>query len=373
MRKIAVVLASLNVGGAESRMMDLLKVIDSNEFKFVFILLNKDPNQFYEAEAVHYGADIIKLNSPRCISIFRHIKELKDVFKAGQYSAVHANTSYHSGLVAFSAFLSKIKVRIVHARTNGLRNGSLKGKISEALGKVLIRLFATDRLAISPESAKYLYGNNKNVRIVPNAIDLEKYSSITSAEQNRIKEQIGVSPDCKIIGHVGRFDDAKNQMFLISVFKEMLNMNEKLVLILVGNGDKWEECKSISKALDIDKQIRFLGERKDVPALMGLFDVFVFPSKYEGLGNVAIEAQAAGTPCLCSDRVPASVDMGIGLVKFISLDEPTGEWASQINKMLKQKKADHDLVYESFIKREYTLNKSLEILCSIYGRGKAYE
>ncbi len=373
MKKIAVVLTSLNAGGAESRMIDILKVIDSSKYKIDFILLNKDNNQFYEREALENGSKIIKLSSPRKISLFGHLRELISTFKKGKYTAVHSNTSYHSGLVVLSAFFSGIKIRIVHARTSELRNRNIKRKVLEYIGKCLIRIFATDRLAISTECAKYLYGNKLNVRIVPNAINLERYSLVTNEDIINIKMNLNVPKTCKIIGHVGRFDDAKNQSFLIHVFQKLLAHNDNYILVLVGKGEKILECKELAQNLSIEKKIRFLGERKDIPVLMRIFDVFVFPSKYEGLGNVAIEAQAAGTPCVCSDSVPRSVDMEIGLVEFISLNNSLLEWVEVIEKLISITKVDFKTIQDCFLKRDYTLSKSLEILCSIYDRGKEYE
>ncbi len=373
MRRISVVLASLNAGGAETRMLDVLKAIDQKQYKLDFIVLCMNVDQFYEHEILEHGGTIIKLHSPRQISIIKHVKELRSVFKKGHYAAVHANTSYHSGLIVFSAFLSQIKVRIVHARTTKLRNANFQGRISEVLGRALIWLFATDRLAISKESAKYLYGKKNKATIVPNAIDLEKFISVTEEERNQVKEQISIPKGSKIIGHVGRFDDAKNQAFLIRVFCELLTKRADAFLVLVGNGNTWEGCRDLARLLKVDNKIKFLGARKDIPILMNLFDVFVFPSKYEGLGNVVVEAQAAGTPCICSNNVPSSVDMGIGIVEFISLDRPLGEWALLTEKMMERNKVDRNLVQECFLRREYTLTKSIEILCAIYDKGKEYE
>ena len=347
-------------------MVDILKNIDRNQYELDFIVLSDDKNQFYESEVKSYGAKIIKLSKPREVSILTHIKEIKKAFSDGHYSVVHCNTSYHSGIVLMVAFFSGIKVRIAHARTNSVRNNSLKNVLLTHIGKTLIRLFATERLAISQECSDFLFGNNTRAIIVPDAIDIIRFSNVSPQTVSDTRKNLGIERDTVIIGHVGRFDNAKNQDYVIKVFKAFHNDHLNSKLLLIGDGELRNDCQRTAKEIGLIDDIDFLGIRKDVETYMKLFDAFVFPSKYEGLGNVAIEAQAAGVPCICSTNVPRSVDMGMGIVTFLSLDAGINSWKDEIQNAIGRKIKEPSIIINAFSQKNYTMDKAMMLLCKAY-------
>ncbi len=100
-------------------------------------------------------------------------------------------------------------------------------------------------------------------------------------------------------GHVGRFVAQKNHTFLIDVFKEFLEIMPNSKLVLIGNGETKEDIMRKIVELKIEKNIILLENIKNVNEYMQAFDLFLFPSLYEGLGIVLIEAQAAGLKCFC--------------------------------------------------------------------------
>lgn len=372
MKKVAVVLASLEVGGAETRMLDILKNIDRKQYQLDFIILSDDENQFYESEVESYGAKVIKLNKPREISIFTHIRQLKSVFYEEHYSVVHSNTSYHSGIVLMIAYISGVKTRIAHARTNNIRHNNLKNVIMTLIGKTLIKLFATDRLAISQESARFLFGNNKKVKIVPDAININRFCYVSPQIVSLTREKLCIDKDTKIIGHVGRFDSAKNQEFVIRAFEAFHNEYYNSKLLLIGDGELINQCKKLAMDIGLKDDIMFLGRKSNVETFMHLFDVFLFPSKYEGLGNVALEAQAAGIPCICSTNVPQTVDMGMGLVSFLSLNMDMECWKDEIKKVIGQKITEPSIIFNAFSQNNYTIEKAIKLLSEVYSGGMKY-
>ena len=131
------------------------------------------------------------------------------------------------------------------------------------------------------------------------------------------------------IGHVGQFRREKNHCFLIRIFHEVLQADPNCVLVLVGKGAEMDSAKALAQELGIEKQILFLGARGDIPRLMQAMDVFVLPSIYEGLPVTMVEAQAAGLPCLISDRVPIECKITED-VHQIPLEAPLSRWAESI-------------------------------------------
>jgi glycosyltransferase involved in cell wall biosynthesis len=121
-----------------------------------------------------------------------------------------------------------------------------------------------------------------------------------------------------------------NNIFLIDVFSELAKMNDKAVLLCAGEGELQESIEAKVARLGIGDKVKFLGVRKDTTRLYQAMDVFVFPSLYEGLGIVGIEAQAAGLKMVCSDGIPDIARITDG-VNALSLQKEPYEWAKKIN------------------------------------------
>lgn len=326
--KVLQVFASLNVGGAESRMMDIYRCIDKKKCTFDFVTMQQEA-QYFEEEIKKYGGDIYKIASPRECGIFNHIVQLRKCMRMKKYDAVHAHTSYHCGIVMLAAKLEGIPVRIAHARTTGSKQ---KGRLKELLlriGRILILAMATKRFAISKEAGEHLYGKFE-FEVIPNAIDTRKYQITTESDIVRLKKELNIPENFYVIGQIGRFDSMKNHIFTVNWFSQYVKLMPKSFLVMVGDGPLVLEIKELVKKYEIENQVLFTGVRGDVPDLIHIFDVMIFPSLYEGLGGVVLEAQAARIPVVESDTVPAASDLGLGLVKRCSLNDSFEQWNVEI-------------------------------------------
>ncbi|MYL49354.1 glycosyltransferase [Halobacillus litoralis] len=367
--KIVHVFATMNTGGAESRIMDVYRKINKNDVQFDFIVMENNIH-YYDSEIRELGGKKIVVTNPRK-NIFKHIYDLFKVFKTyGDYQAVHSHTSYHSGLVCLIARTAGIKYRISHARTTSTKsNKSILKKIFINLGRILIRRNSTSLLAISKNAGNYVFGenavNNGDVNVVPNAIDVERYLN-TSKDEN-VQEELGITEGQLIIGQVGRFSHMKNHKFTIKVFKSIINEGIEAKLILVGDGNLKGEIEALVEKEGLKKQIVFLGVRKDIPQIMKQLDVLIMPSTYEGLGGVVIEAQAAGTPCVVSQSLPDEVDMGLNLVEFVSLDQSLEEWIKAIKNQSIKPTTNKYNIKQNFTKKGMLLETEIKDLFQSYG------
>ena len=166
------------------------------------------------------------------------------------------------------------------------------------------------------------------VTIMPNAIELDKFR-FSNERRQQIRYELGLS-DKYVIGCVGRFSFQKNHEFLIEVYNELLKKKPDSILLLIGRGELEEDIKRKVKNYNIEKSVLFLGVRNDVPDLLNAMDVFVLPSRFEGLGMVYVEAQVNGLPCVASDGpVPKEVNIAGG-VTFLSLQETAEFWCEYI-------------------------------------------
>ncbi len=139
-----------------------------------------------------------------------------------------------------------------------------------------------------------------------------------------------------------------------------------ICLVLVGDGELRSSIQKLVEEKGLNKYIKFLGIREDIPELMNMFDVFVMPSLYEGLPVTLIEAQAAGTPCVVSDNVTREVDMGLNLVEFVPLDSPVETWIEKIIEKAGKKCRNLDKIREVYRKRKYDVDETVKDIMEIY-------
>jgi glycosyltransferase EpsF len=226
-------------------------------------------------------------------------------------------------------------------------------------------------LAISYKAGEYLFGKKafleNRVHVVPNAIDLIPYSNIEDLDVWSYRENMGIPESQLLIGHVGRFNHMKNHEFLLRLLKEMRDQGIDVRLAFVGDGELRVDMEREAENLGIRSFVHFLGIREDVPNIMRVFDVFIMPSKYEGLGGAAIEAQAAGTPCVLSTSLPDEVDMGLDIVRFISLESPLERWIEAIEHQSNIARPQRTEIARRFKERKFTIEAEIESFLYYYG------
>lgn len=174
----------------------------------------------------------------------------------------------------------------------------------------------------------------KDTIIIKNGIIVDKFA--ISTPKQKIMKKFGIKKSALVIGHIGRFSEVKNHRFLLTIFESFLKINQRAVLILVGDGELRTTIKQLVTEKNLDDKVYFLGIRSDIAELLHIMDVLVFPSYREGLPISLIEAQAAKVPCLVSDTVTSEVKIS-NLIHFESLDNSADEWANAINRILLDK------------------------------------
>ena len=180
-------------------------------------------------------------------------------------------------------------------------------------------------------------------------------------------QELQLSEDVITIGHVGKFSPSKNQMFILQILERLVREDNRFTALLVGDGPLKKQIETEAEKLGILKNIRFLGVREDIPRLMRAFDVFLFPSLFEGFGIVTVEAQSVGTPCVLSDTVPKSTDMGLGLVKYINLDENLEVWCEEIKKALLIERPRSSRIIAQISKKGYNIQHNVSDWLHLYG------
>ena len=334
-KRILQVVSSMNRGGLETYIMNLYRHIDRSKVQFDF-LVHTTKHCAYDDEIRNLGGKIYSVTS-RGKSILRNKLELHEFFKTHkEYDTIHIHISCPTYIAPIVyAKRNGVKKIIVHSRNNVGAKGKFHD-ICRFLNKPRIKKYATHYFAISNLAADNMYHKNisrEQIKIIPNAIDSEKFifSKDIRAERRRA---YGVE-DKFVVGHVGRFAEQKNHMFLLETFKEIYEQCPNAVLMLVGEGSLEDKIRAKAQALDIEEAVLFMGTFPDVENVMQAMDVFLCPSLFEGFGRVLLEAQASGLPTFTSKRVVPDIIKVTELLEFISLEESPKVWAEHVLKYQK--------------------------------------
>lgn len=324
MKKIKILYINGNVmkrGGIESYMMNYYRHFDHNKIQIDFVVLGFEKGA-YDDEIEALGGKIYNIPK-KSKNYLGYLKGLNKIFVTGEYRIVHSHLDAMSMTVLKQAKKSNVPIRIAHSHnTQHLTRNLIKLLINERARKK-IKNYATHLFACSEPAGIWLYGNKAfeegRVSIIKNAIDIDKFI-FDKQKRKKIRKEFGLSEDEFVIGHVGRFEYQKNHRFLLETFASVVKLLPNAKLVLVGDGDLREKIENKIFKLNIQNNVILSGTREDVNNLYNLFDVFVLPSHFEGLGIVAIEAQANGLPCIVSDVVPREAKVTEN-IKFLSLND----------------------------------------------------
>ncbi|MBT2679828.1 glycosyltransferase family 1 protein [Bacillus sp. ISL-35] len=359
-------------GGAETLLMNVYRNLDRSKLQFDFIVHRADQGD-YDNEIRQLGGKIYNVPSLGNFGPVSYVKKLAEVMSSKFYIAVHSHTDYQSGFPALAAKIVGIPHRICHSHSNNWpMNDSFKQKLLLKGFQALIKFSATQYCSCSQEAGVFLFGQqavDKNqVTILKNGIDLSQYLDETITKTSVIRE-LGLDQDAKIIGHVGKFSKSKNQIFILKVLKQLVNKDKRYVVLLVGDGPLKEKIEQEAENMGLSKHVRFLGVRSDIPRLMKAFDVFLFPSIFEGFGIVTVEAQISGTPCIMSDSVPISTDMGLGLVKYLKLEENPEKWGEGVEKAINMQRPEKDTLVKALSDKGFSIQQNIEEWMKLYRVG----
>jgi glycosyltransferase involved in cell wall biosynthesis len=360
----------MNLGGAETFIMNVYRKIDRKQVQFDFAVHSSEPGH-YDEEIRNLGGRLLIIPNPK--SLIMHVMELRSVIRnQGPFQAVHSHVHYFSGFVLREADKLGVPVRISHSHTtHDERLNSFVRTLYRKWMRKLIRRHATVRMGCSDTACHSLYGRHafqdQNVQVVANGIDLPNFIEKT-AHKRDLRLQLSLPQERILIGQIGRFDPVKNHQFTLEIFRTALQLNPKLHLVLIGEGQLRLQMEQATKDLDIEDNVTFYGVTNDIPNILHALDLLIMPSIFEGLGLALIEAQAAGVPVVCSDGVPTEADMSLGLMKRLNLSENRQKWAEALLEQLNGKVPESDIRYQVIKVKGFDIQASTEKLRVIYAK-----
>ncbi len=331
--RVLQVIHGLVPGGIETWLVNVLRSIDRDRFQIDFVTSAEEPC-FYDDAVRQLGAKIHFCPAPR--SPWMYAPALFKTIRREKYDVVHTHLDHFSGFVLRVAQAAGVPKRIAHSHTDTLRNQTQAGIARKMYlwgMKRWLHRSATLGLAVSEVAGESLFpnwGGDQRWQVLYCGIDTQAFHEQPADDA---RAQFGIAADAIVLGHVGGFREPKNHPFLVEIAAQALRQNPKIRLLLVGDGPLRPQIEEKVHSLGLNQQVIFTGYHHNPRILVrDLFDVFLFPSLWEGLPLAVVEAQAAGVPCVLSDRITIEVDVVKPLITRLSLNDPVERWAEAVLK-----------------------------------------
>ena len=361
--RILQVFGRLDRGGAEGVIMNLYRKFDRTKIQFDFVV-HTDKKCAYDDEIVKLGGRIYRVPQFKGINIFSYFKAWNKFFNEHkEYKIIHSHVS-STAIIYLLLAKSKGLTTIIHSHSTSSGKG-FQALVKDIL-QVPLRFICDYYIACSHDAGNWLFGKrvtkSEKFYLLKNAIDMNEFN-FNEDSRSKIRYELNISENKKVIIHVGNFCYPKNHEFLIDIFSSLLKENDSYILLLVGDGELRQPIEEKVTSILIQDKVKFLGVREDVSELLSASDLFLFPSHFEGLGLVLIEAQASSLPCLISDTIPKEVIV-TDIVQALSLSDSLESWREKAEQLLSM---NHDRQPRSNDKlNQYDINKTSKWLSDFY-------
>ena len=323
MIRILHMIGALEMGGSQALVMNLYRHMDREQIQFDFVLDHPDRDD-YADEVRALGGRIYTM--PGFHGNVVEVRQAWDEFftQHPEYKVLHSHVRSYASLYLPVAKKHGVKT-IIHSHSTS--NGSGFSALVKMGLQYPLRHQADVLMSCTREAGVWLFGEqacqSDRFFLLPNAVDVEKFR-YHEAVRREYRQQLGIENKL-VVGHVGRFHEAKNHSFLLESFTKLHEQQPDSILLLVGDGELRCQIEKKIAELGIGDSVILTGNRSDVAELMQAMDLLAFPSRWEGLPVTVVEAQAAGLPCLISDRITRDVDLS-PLVRRLPIDS-TEVWA----------------------------------------------
>ena len=343
------VVGRLDIGGAESRIMDLYRNIDREKVQFHFMQHIADRCAFQD-EVERLGGKVYHVPRFNVKNYFTYKKAWEEFFEAHpEIKIVQGHMTSTAAIYLPIAKKAGVEVTVAHARSAGVDPGA-KGMMTRFLRRDLYKK-CDYRFTCSKMAGEAVFGNqkeeNRKATFIPNAIDVDKFK-FDEETRNQIRYELGIEENF-VVGHVGRFSHMKNHKYMLEILEQCIRLEKEKTLpetklMFLGDGELKEEIMEQAVAKGISSRVLFMGNKRDVYRYYQAMDFFLLPSFYEGLPGTVVEAQASGLSGIMSDSVTEEAVV-TDLIQMRSIKEDAALWAEEIIKasdkmVIHQKESD---------------------------------
>lgn len=344
--------SDISIGGIKQVILNHIRHLDSSKFEVDLVINFELNNNNVLLKDIQKAKVMIRHIHTRGCN-YKYIKSLYKLCSNMEYDVVHIHGNsgtmgLESSIVSLSNKLTKV---ITHCH-----NTDTNSKLPHLLFKPLLNYYSSVSLAVSQKAGEWLYSGS--FRVLSNSFEIDNYK-FDETKRNQLREKYGFNNHF-IIGHIGRFNNQKNQDFILELAKELITDN--IIFLMIGEGSRRSIIERKIKLENLNNIVIF-DEIEDISQLYSMMDLFVLPSYFEGLGLVSVEAQISGLPCLVSERVPAEIQISDN-VKFLPIEQKAVEkWTFHIKKFKSTKRKNN---IKEAKEHGYDISDTIKILEKIY-------
>lgn len=354
MKRILHIVGKMDRAGAESMIMNLYRAIDKEAFQFDFVVFTDIKGDF-DDEIIALGGQLYRLLDTNPIKRLFALKNL--LLSHSEYDIVHCHMLFGNAFHILAAKMADVSVRIAHAHNTQNRS---KGRIVDLLyfsiSRLIIKKFSTHFIGCGKAAAGFLFPRQKNVLFLPNSVDTVAMAEVGETSKDYWLKEFDVDRDVLKIIQVGRIEPVKNHGFSLRLARYLKAARIPFKMMFVGQGNKFQEVVHEVASYGLKEEILLPGIRKDISHLMAGANVMLMPSLHEGFPVVLVESQAVGLPALIADTISPEVDLGMGLVAFLSLNEELGIWLDLLKDLIRRQ------IMKSVERLEILKEKGFDIL-----------
>lgn len=338
-------------GGVDNYLLNFLANVSDDSLQIDFLTNQPDIDDTLQKRLAPYNAKVFSV--ARLWHPVKQYKQVTEILKREKYDMVYFNISTAMECIAtLAAWRGRIPRRILHSHSAGIDCESTgKRRLLNALHhicKSFLYRWGNEYYACSKKAGYWLYPkkivDSDNFHVIYNAVDRDRFC-FSPTRREKMRKELALENKF-VIGHVGTFCYQKNHFFLIDIFEKLHEKRSDAILLLVGEGPRYDEVKRIVDEKKLTNSVLFLGWRNDVAELFQAMDVFLLPSNFEGLPTVGIEAQCAGVPCVFSDTITDET-MITNQCQFIPLSSSPEKWSNAIIQLGEQNRGQMQLLPEA--------------------------
>ena len=344
-RKIRVLLVAtrLTIGGDTNVILDIASYLNKDPHFEVQLAVGPVPAQEVDLTYLAKERGIPLINIPSMVTyislwpFFRSFLQLYMQMRKGKYDIVHTNNAIAGAAGRFAAVLARVPVIIHHVHGWGLQ-----GDMSYIMKKLYVGIerfcatFSTRLIAVSrPNIEKglaYKICQEDKFELIYNGIPLEKFQQ--EVDRQEVCLDLGLDPECKIIGMIGRLDKQKNPLDFIRAAATVVENYPKVQFLIAGDGILRHDCESLIKDLNLTDKFFLLGFRDDINKIYPILELTVLSSLWEGLPVVFQESMVAGKPIVANDVDGARDVITDGETGYLVKPHQPQEMADRILKLL---------------------------------------
>ncbi len=365
-KTIGIFLHALHYGGIE-KFVETHREVYNPQANDCHIVVNRagDQAQVEHFESLGFKVHLVPMKSPKRVTAAAR-EGYRRLFEELRFDVVHCNLPTN---VLPLQWAEKFGVprKVIHSHSNYLLAISKKPQIMQMVYRLMMERNANRAdvcLACSEEAAEVFGKNAARTQVISNSVEFASFAFDGEARA-AVRERLGIDANDTAFVHVGRMEnDIKNHRFLLEVFKAWRERDVRAKLVLIGDGKKRAEFEAYAAELGVRDVCLFVGTTSNVGEYLSAADLFLFPSKSEGLGISLVEAQASGVPCVASDRVPQRARF-MGNVLFEPIDSGVDSWVAAIDDLLSAGRAE--VTKEVVAESGYSIEGSSAILREALG------